>query len=456
MSVQKALYSEKRRHREATYASRRKALDESIQEELSREKESSSITLVSTSKKDYEAYFKALLRSATVLDASNTPQTSLPCLEVYTDKSKMVIDERHDYGPDRKKQVPISSTLNRQEEKFSKAITDMEVFIRVDKKRDDTSGITDADFERDFLLNKRRSGKVLETSTGNVSLISYGSLPESIKNEDTNDKENMPGSGRCGSYNSQSPGVRVVHNQHSTSCKPTSLGDRITSLERKMGLLHSDGEKSSCPEELNQHLCCKERLMQQKQGDGRASVSVSTSLHDLAPTKLEARFNRTSTAPSSETEVPKVFHGNLSVVRDKNIVGNASKCQWQLKHMSGSDRNNVDCSTREGIQQVPNQHAMVAVTKERLEQDGRIVRGAHNEESSELPISKEGNQRLGKGMTASNSYLADKISERIDNVLHRYRNDGILDAHLLLQSGSTVDMEDDHYRYQAYGKLYAA
>ena len=498
MGAQKALFAEKRRCREATYASRKKALDASIQEE---ENQSNSNPSSSKGSKNYEAYFKAFMEegiNARSEEEPNTPQMSLPRIEVHTNESKVVIDGRYDYGPVSKVQAAVPApapAVSQSYQKPSKSITDMEVFIQTDKRRDDTSGITDADFERDFVLHRRRGGKVSQIKNEDASLISYGSLPDSIKDQDISDQNNKP-SGVRGDHRSlqksQSMSIqaRSIFSTSGVPCKHDTLGDRITNLERKMGIVHSNDEndvarKSSCTEEQKSSVFRMKGVTQQNRcANGRTFVSetmeacetgspipdlqsprarppaIFPSSDELEPTKLEAMFNRTSST-SSSFPVAHMTNKNASDVRESIVIGNASKCQLQVRHSPGfNNSSNVAFLTKEEFQRMSNGHAMVNVSKHPLEQDAYIVRESENEGSSEnCALNRGSHPQVLKGCRqddANSSTFANDITEQITNVLHRYRNDGILDAHALLQSGSTVDMEEGDSFCQVYGKLYTA
>ena len=476
MGAQKALFAEKRRCREATYASRKKALDASIQEEENQSKSKSS--------KDYEAYFKSLMEED--IHAPNTPQLSLPRIEVHTNESKMIIDGMYDYGPVSKIQPPVSTpapAITQSFKKSSKPITDMEVFVQTDKRRDDTSGITDADFERDFVLHRRRCGMVSQIKNEDVSLISYGSLPGSIKDQVISD-DSKPSGGRGDQRSlekTQSMGIQAGWNssQVDKSCKHNSLGDRITNLERKMGIVHSNDENRSSAFRLKgvtqRNRCTNERTSVSETIDACVEGSLIPDLRSprahppdifpssdkLEPTKLEAVFNLTSTTSSSLPVTNYMPNENAADFREQIVIGNASKCELQMRHSHDfTINNNAVFMTKEEAQRISNGHAMVNISKHPLEQDAYIVQESENEGSSESCIPNMGSHsQLLKGYRqddANSSTFANNITEQISNVLHRYRNDGILDAHALLQSGSRVDMEEGDSFCQAYGKLYTA
>ena len=113
--------------------------------------------------------------------------------------------------------------------------------------------------------------------------------------------------------------------------------------------------------------------------------------------------------------------------------------------------------TKEEFQRMSEDHAMVKVSKHPLEQDAYLIQeSANNEERSENCAPSLCSNDLRGYNDASSSFFANDITDQINNVLAKYRNndEGIVDAHTLLHIESE-DAEDESFD-QAQGKLFCA
>lgn len=470
MEAQRLLYAEKRHQREARFAVRRKKweaeMDEKhigrLNENATRSAHKKGHKHSSRGNKDYETYFQEILKESEHL---GTPMTSPPKLAVRTAESKVTLDV-NDYGP---VMTHTRTTLTRDP-----SITDMEVEIPSAEKQppmDDTSAITDVDFDTDFRSYRRRRGPVThkndEFSIGS-SLISYGGLSSCTKTLDDDNKENVPpgnyfqkqGYGRRRVGKNRSYGVGEMTALTSSKTEPDdlcfrerpaySLGDRIADLERKMGIgppevnaisENNDTLKLFCCDKTNTNEAFRVVGLAPRENctsfvDSPAQTTTdekSISFHQewpaLEPTQLQRVFDQSGTPPSSSD------NQSYSDVRERIVMGNCNHLRESIAFM-----------TTEDFRRISTDHALVRWDKGSLVY--RPNEYDNEEEQRDLAHRRE-------------ESFADDIADEVENLLARYRQregDKVIDAHEMLRR----DGHCDHYGAtdesftMAQGKLYSA
>jgi len=424
LETQRNLFAEKRKHRKERFlARRRKQVEENgiflvaAQNQKQEKEEAHDCTLEES--KDFEANFKAFMIDSHIQNvAHQEPCTHevcpLPMEGVTNESPKLALDSTFDYGPIKTDKFAFADSSKGR----TSPITEIQ-FSTNDKPKDDTSGITMLDFERDFLLHRGRRRKKRESfqdekgSLGSTSLISRGEIPTSPEEND-----------------SPKPSLQC----EVVTLQNISLGERILNLERKMGMAdHS----------LNQAI--KQTEIERTQVSGKLSnhnyhsVAGSATAAETAESPIpDCQSPPTIILPTPATNLEptklEIIFEQSSDVRERIVLGNASKCQKQ---------------TETNIEFMSEDHAMVKVTKHPFEGSAFVVDQAGNERGLFLsaPTQDPNNS------VASTSFAND-ITDQIHNIVSKYRNDGIVDAHALYQAGSQV-VDNDSFD-QAKGKLFSA
>lgn len=486
MEAQKSLYAEKRRQREAKKALKKKrhegtaSLKSSITSEPPRgdvaaSSRSEPQTLGSKGSKDYETYFQELL-NGTENTKFGTPLLSPPRLDVVTDQSKITL-EANDYGPPKQSRLCI---------KRINSLTNMEVEVPSDEKKptvDDTSGITDADFEGEYVMRRRAwrgyAGSRNHNTSMGSSIISYGGLHSSLATVD--DKENIDPRSNIQKHNAhitsserhleESAPTDAEQMEHDAFGVPTeksnnscfqqkvssTLGDRITDLEKRMGIIPPNDAAAKL--EGNQLFCCDTtnkyetfQILAIAQNGGSSAYRSDASpvrtpcselqnspingngmaqhSPELEPTKLQEIFDASSEAITSASD------RQASGVRERIVMGNCNFTHESIAFM-----------TTEDFRRISTDHALV-----------RWERGSFIYQDEDANEENENKKHSSSCIDSQNEGFLNEIAEEVEEVLSRYRNDsGVIDVHeLAIQHGNMDVLDADQSFSAAQGRLYSA
>ena len=362
MEAQRTLFAEKRQARVARYTSQ-KALQE----------------MNGKSGRRQISYFRAIEETGIPSSDPLTPQLSPPRLAVTTDGTKITLGGTTEAnGP-------------------TKTMTDIEVVISPDERKDDTSAITDVDFDRDYWLHRRcriKPSRNKDDDSLGSSLVSYGCLPVSINSPgETEGGKQKQGSHSPAAVQVPVRGQRKVRTKTlstgttgMTAKNPNSLGDRIADLEKKFGIVPpgktTDKGNQGAPNAF----------------DGLADLQSPTvnpaatfpSSDDLEPTKLEAIFDGSSS----------------SDIRERIVLKNSAR-----------SANSIAFMNTESFLRLCDDHAMIKVS--RGFDDSYVI---HENKENGRFHSPNGSIQENNMDT---SFAAD-VADEVGVVLQKYRDDGMM------------------------------
>ena len=391
MDAQRAYFAEKRNARLAKYNARK------MQQELKAK-------LSSRTEKREISYFHAFVEDS---KPCSTPQVSPPRLLVNTDGTKVTLGgTAEDYG-------------NRHGTKES--MTPLEVIIKPDERKDDTSAITDADFDKDFWLHRRRMQpmRVKDDDSHGSSLVSYGcELPASVKSISTVD-ENKRGQRKVTeskmrqSTKQSRPGMRTrtLSTGVAAMARPgdqvvdsRTLRDRIACLEKRMGIVSVNSTaklRGTTPGRVDSSALC---VLQSP----TVSQSCAFPTNDIEPTKLEAMFDESSD------------------IREKIVLKNSVRSTNSVVQWMNKDAFRRICA---------DDHAMVKVS--RGVEDGCYLIQESNDNDSVCDLQFHNDLNLIP--TPRDTSLAADVAEEVGAVLSKYRFEATMDARIMDPSFDDVD-----------------
>jgi hypothetical protein len=343
----------------------------------------------------------------------------------------------------------------------------MEVEIPSNEKKplaDDTSAITDVDFDHDFRGHRqRRHGRFhyRQDDNGSIgsSLISYGGLSSCVRTR--GDEENIhPNShshpnrqqlGKSMPYGVKEMKVSSPDDFSFRERPAYSLGNRISDLEKKMGISPPRQASAFAAETVAEDnpkilICDKTNLHESFRVIGVAANQNDSSFVNsplatpatepekdngnfspaLEPTQLQTAFDRSGSPPSS-----------CSDFREQIVMGNCNYLQESIAFMTTEDFRRISTESalvkwdRGSVSYHPNVGCEATDEGRDPQQHDNAVAFDRREES-----------------------FANDIVREVETICSKYRDGTVIDAHELLKVGSDSAANDSFSTAQ--GKLYSA